>query len=319
MDIDKILLKVLNNNADSAEYAALENWKQESAANLELLKELQENAQKGMDGYKDYDKNSAWHKVETRIIAGEASKPSSSRLLPIILAAVCLGLLISGFYLYESRKKEIPIQHIAQQENLQFALEDQSDIWLRNGGSELEVLSDFGEERRVSLTGEAFFEITQDINKPFIIELQNSDFVKVVGTSFNLVSDKTTFDLTIYSGVVELHTMDSVITLTKGERATRVNGAIVKLNNADLNKLSWKSNELTFHNADMITVFRAIEAHYKTEIDYTDASNNLSNCLVRTRYTNESLEQVIQELSTMHGFDFVNSHEKIIVKNLSCQ
>ena len=108
--------------------------------------------------------------------------------------------------------------------------------------------------------------------------------------------------------------MNSVITLTKGERATRVNGSIVKVKNADLNKLSWKSNQLTFENTDMITTFKAIESHFKTDIDYSDATNDLSNCLVRTRYVNESLEQVIKELSTLQGFDYTTSQWRVAFK-----
>jgi len=323
MDIDKILLKVLNNKANSEEYAALESWKQESEANIKLLQELKENAEKGAGGYKEYDKQAAWHKVETRIIKAEAPAPARSKVLPFIMAAACIGLLITAVYLLSDGLggEEFPSQHLAEQENLQFALADNSDIWLRSGGSTLDIVSDFATERRVSLKGEAFFEITKDTDKPFIIEVGNSDYVKVVGTSFNLINEGSEFDLTVYSGVVEFHSksLSNVITLTKGQRATKINGSIVKINNNDQNKLSWKSDELTFDHTDMAVAFRTLSSHYKTEIDFSDSSNDLTDCKVRDRFGKQTLVEVLQRLADSHGLQYTTLADKVIIKNLSCK
>lgn len=70
---------------------------------------------------------------------------------------------------------------------LHMTLADGSQVWL-NAGSTLEYPASFdnNNERRVRLTGEAFFEVQKNVNKPFYVELDNNEFIRVIGTSFNV-------------------------------------------------------------------------------------------------------------------------------------
>ena len=71
-----------------------------------------------------------------------------------------------------------------------FHLPDGSKIFL-NRNSEFSYRSNFGKHRRdVKLTGEAFFEIAPDASKPFIIDAGKAK-VKVVGTSFNVITNNS--------------------------------------------------------------------------------------------------------------------------------
>ena len=76
------------------------------------------------------------------------------------------------------------------QKNLLIDLPDGSKIYL-NRNSELSYRENFGKNKRdVKLTGEAFFEISPDAIKPFIIDAGKAS-VKVVGTSFNVITNNT--------------------------------------------------------------------------------------------------------------------------------
>lgn len=317
MDIEKLLLKVLNDEASSQEYAALEMWKKESQENLKLLQELQTQHTDIQEGYKEYDKNAAWHKVETRILQVE----QPARKLPAYLKwagiAAVFFLGISTLFLL-NQEPETPTEYNTTTETLQFALEDKTDIWLRDGGSKLEVISDFEKERRVALQGEAFFNVAHDTDRPFIIELAGQDYVRVVGTSFNLMNEGEKFDLTLFSGVVDLHMNGSTITLQKGDRAKKVDGSLVKYRNNDKNTASWKSKELVFENVNATEAFKALEDHFNISIDFSSATNNLSGCAIRSKFTNENVESVLTEFSNIWDFKYSNTNGKVVIKELSC-
>jgi ferric-dicitrate binding protein FerR (iron transport regulator) len=318
MNIEKLLLKVLNDEASSKEYAALESWKKESEENLKLLQELQTKHTDIQDGYKDYDKNAAWHKVESRIFQSEQAPQQKPAYLRWIMLAAILLVGLFGLWHLSNQEPAQPKDYKSAEQTMQFALEDKTDIWLRDGGSELKVISNFEEERRVALTGEAFFDVAHDIDRPFIIQLDNQDYVRVVGTSFNLLNEGGEFDLTLYSGVVELKMNNRTITLQKGDRAKKVNGAIVKYRNNDDNIISWKSNDLVFDNVTIVEAFSVIENHFKTTIDYSSSTNNPAGCAIKSKFTNENLDGVLSELSDILGFNYKTLNGKVLIKDLAC-
>ncbi len=318
MDIEKLLLKVLNDEASSKEYAALESWKKESEENIKLLQELQTKHTDIQDGYKDYDKNAAWHKVESRILQSEQAPQHKPAYLKWASLAAILLVGLYGLFHFSNQEPAVPKEYKSAEQTMQFALEDKTDIWLRDGGSQLNVVSDFEEERRVALIGEAFFDVAHDTDRPFIIELDNQDYVRVVGTSFNLVNEGGEFDLTLYSGVVELHMNNRTITLHKGDRAKKINGSLVKYRNNDSNITSWKSNELVFDNINISEAFEVMEAHFNITIDYNSRTNNLEGCAIRSKFTNENLEGVLSELSDILGFNYKTVDGKVLIKDLAC-
>ena len=316
MNIEKLLLKVLNDKASTQEYLALESWKKESEENLKLLNELQAKHHDIQDGYKDYDKNAAWHKIETRLIQSEIPQKKPAFLLSLALASVLISSII--YFFIWNDKPSVPNEFNSTTEKIQFALEDQSEIWLREGDGQLNILTDFDKERRVALEGEAFFDIAHDSEKPFVIELNSEDYIKVLGTSFNLIHKGDEFDLTLFSGVVELHMQNRTLRIEKGYRATKVDGALVKLRNIKENSASWKSELLNFDNVSAIDAFADIENHFNVTIDYSAPSNDLSKCAIRTKFSNENLDGVLKEISEILGFTYTNENGQVIITDLEC-
>ena len=78
----------------------------------------------------------------------------------------------------------------------QLTLPDGSKVWL-NAGSKLTYPSIFKEERRVSLSGEGFFEVAKNANKPFIVSTHTID-IRAIGTKFNVFSYPNTKESTVY-------------------------------------------------------------------------------------------------------------------------
>jgi len=78
----------------------------------------------------------------------------------------------------------------------QLTLPDGSKVWL-NAGSKLTYPSIFKKERRVRLSGEGFFEVAKNANKPFIVSTHTID-IRAIGTKFNVFSYPNTKESTVY-------------------------------------------------------------------------------------------------------------------------
>ena len=322
MDIDKILLKIMNDQAGKEEYEALEAWKNESQENIAQLQQIIQSKSNEGSPYRDYDKHKAWKKIEVQMEPMQPAVPQKSKSIktPLLLLLAAL-VACAAYYFLKGDKVQEPTLYEAQAEQQNFALQDASQIWLRRGGTNLEILSDFDNdnERRVRLDGEAFFDIAKNPSKPFIIELGNEEFIKVLGTSFNVINKGKELNISVYSGTVVLHTLGRELTLKKGDKASRVMDAIVLNKNIDSNETSWKSKELTFDDTALSQVFDAISRHYMMDIELDKESTNLVNCRVRERFTDQTIDSVLSDLSKNLDFNYELDDQKITISNLSCR
>ena len=105
-------------------------------------------------------------------------------------------------------------------------LADGSQVWI-NSQSVLEFPACFvGKERRVRLQGEAYFEVSKNVEKPFIVDMGNKE-IRVLGTSFNVNDYDGKFVTTLVSGKVQVFVNDKDYVLTSSMQV-RVEGRAVK-------------------------------------------------------------------------------------------
>jgi len=308
MDIDKIILKCINKKTSIEEYAHLDSWKKESEDNLEFLKQMMLDKDNPQIDYKGFDKEAAWNEVEQKI---EKSSGSFFKyLLGVIISAllVFLGIQFLG--------KGPQLLHESNDKVENIILADNSNIWL-NKGSNLKVDQAYASARKVALQGEAFFEVEAEKSNPFIIDINGDDFIKVIGTSFNVVNTDDNFDLTVYSGTVELHSLNRVLILNKNDRVTKVNGSLVKIKNKEKNILSWKDETLIFEDADLSTVFKDLSRHFKVDINIEEKLNT-SNCALRSRFVDQDIENVMSELKSIWNLEYTQEGNTFTITNLNC-
>lgn len=309
MDIDKIILKTLNQKNSLEEYEMLEEWKAESEANMEFLNTIMSNNNKEHNiTYKEFNKDAAWNQVEE-----EMTKENNSllRYIPIALLMLCIA---GAVYFFTGEKKADIFK--TSEETRDVLLADNSKIWL-NYETSFEVDPAYADSRNVKLSGEAYFEVEANQENPFLIALNNDDFIKVVGTSFNVLNRGNEFDLTVYSGRVELHTLGRVLELGKNDRVQRVNGAMVKTRNDDQNILSWKNKELIFDQTDLKKVFTDLGDHYNVEFQLNE-NVNTENCALRSRFKNQSIDQVLSELENIFKIKYTKEENIITITDLKC-
>lgn len=259
---------------------------------------------KDMGSSNDIDVDKAWKNVSSKISLTEKASVDAPvfylRSAFVRIAAVALLLLAIGtgaFYMFnaESFGKIMAVSTGNDEKNLLVELSDGSRIFL-NRNSELSYNKNFGRNsRNVKLTGEAFFEITPDVTKPFTIDAGNA-YVKVVGTSFNVITNNPDSEVEVYvkTGKVLVSGSDNSRSLELDPGYVGIiddAGAEKSLNN-NPNYMSWNTGLLVYNGQTLDLVFKDLKRVYNMDIIAEDAS------ILENRWTspidNKSQETIIR-------------------------
>ena len=152
-------------------------------------------------------------------------------------------------------------------------LPDNTAVWL-NAGSSLRYPTAFtGAERLVEVTGEAYFEIAQNSNKPFYVKINDQMQVKVLGTSFNVnaYSDEASINITLLQGAVMVETAGGrKLQIRPGQQAkVQQDASIALLDKVNTDQvIAWKEGYFNFEGASLQQVMRQLARWYNIEVVY---------------------------------------------------
>lgn len=193
----------------------------------------------------------------------------------------------------------------------QLQLPDGSKVWL-NAASSLTYPSSFAAlgERKVSLRGEAYFEISKDPNKPFIVQTKEQE-VKVLGTHFNINAYETAAKTTLVEGSVKVYSGAQEKMLEPGQQST-VQANQIAVQSADLYQvMAWKNGDFVFEGASLASIMDQISRWYDVELKYEGqiADLKFSGSISRTKNINE----VLRALEMTKGVHFEIEGRRILV------
>lgn len=155
----------------------------------------------------------------------------------------------------------------------QVVLPDGSLVWLNNASS-ISFPTRFAKnERRVRITGEAYFEIRHDKTRPFRV-LSDGQEVEVLGTKFNVnaYKDEAAVRTTLLEGSVQIRTGQKSGLLKPGFQAVLKGPGSMVIRPADLESvMAWKEGFFQFDRADIPTLMRQLARWYDIDIKYTGA------------------------------------------------
>lgn len=151
-------------------------------------------------------------------------------------------------------------------------LSDGTKVWL-NASSRLTFPAVFsGDERRVELTGEAYFEVVKNKQMPFRIRIKDNEWVEVLGTQFNVNAypEESVTKTTLLEGAVKVISGNKVQMLAPRQQAQVAGGGNIRLvKHADIQGvIAWKNGLFKFDNADIKTVMQQIARWYNIEVVY---------------------------------------------------
>lgn len=197
-------------------------------------------------------------------------------------------------------------------------LPDQSTVTLEKGAS-ISYNSQFGiENRKITFSGTAYFEVQPDKRKPFIIETPNS-LTKVVGTSFNLISNTEMSDcIAVTSGIVEFGNKRSSVNkrLTKGEVAKIEHVDIAVSQYFNSNFLSWKTGLLIFESAALKDIIPIISQYFDKEFKLK--SSALENCTFSGKFESPGLNDFLEIMSLSLGIEYTIEGNQVTFSGIGC-
>ncbi|MFW0715291.1 FecR family protein [Pedobacter sp. N23S346] len=182
-------------------------------------------------------------------------------------------------------------------------LSDGSLVML-NSGSSLEFPVGFnGSQRKVKLTGEGYFEITKNAEKPFIVEAGTNE-VEVLGTKFNISSydDDQIWSTTLLEGKIRFKDNKQYTTTLKPGEQLHVENGKAALKNIDAEEaMAWKDGKFIFKNEDLATVMHKISRWYNVEVAY----NKLPDRRLYAKISMDaSLNEVLRMISLTSNLKF---------------
>jgi transmembrane sensor len=174
---------------------------------------------------------------------------------------------------------------------IDMTLSDGTRVWLNAGSSLTYPVAFIGNERSVSISGEAYFEVTHNAAKPFVVK-KGAMTVSVLGTHFNVdaYEDEPKILVTLLEGSVNVSN-DGVSGLLKPGQQAQVGEDLKVENNADLEEvMAWKNGRFVFNGTDLNDIMRHLARWYDLDITYKKqvkekffveigSNSNLSNVL----------------------------------------
>ncbi|WP_143305982.1 FecR family protein [Chitinophaga vietnamensis] len=149
-------------------------------------------------------------------------------------------------------------------------LPDGSGVWLNAASSITYPTAFTGKERKVSITGEAYFEVAASAQQPFIVQAMNMD-VLVLGTHFNVnaYEDESSINTTLLEGAVGIRVGDQAQHILPGQQM-RVTGTHMELvKHADIAAITaWKNGYFSFKDADVPAIMRQLARWYDVKVHY---------------------------------------------------
>jgi len=268
-------------------------------------------------------------------------------------AAAALLILAAGIWLYAvsgkknssvtarvPKKSEIVTKN-ASKTNL--VLPDGTKVWL-NGGSKLSYDDTYGRKlREVILVGEAFFDVTKNPEKPFIIHTRKMD-IRVLGTAFNVMCypDEKKVETSLLRGSIEVTLKDrptEKIYLKPNEKLTLIDDKVVNSPGNNSRKIipgtasaepmiaishityqakdssvietSWLQNKLIFESETFEEVAKKMEKWYDVSIQFSDES--VKNLHFTGTFEKETVSEALSAMQITTPFHYSISKKRLII------
>lgn len=320
--IVNIIAKQLSGEATEPELAVLEVWRNEKETNkkeYDNLVKIWEEMDKIFPA-KSFNTAKAWKKVDTTLQLKEDS-PKTTPSVPVALfrnpftiAAAAAVLLLVALFAWNGNRQQWQTV-AAVKSNKLINLPDNSSILLRKGSSITYPASFKGNERTVTLSGEAFFNVYHNNQQPFVITTANSK-IRVLGTSFLVVTKASTDKIVVVTGkvsVTDKQKADNKVLLVAGQKVILSNQAFLQSNVNDSNDIAWKSGVLEFKEAPLAKVLEDIADYYEVPVAISNNHNpSLDSIHLTVRFQQQSLSQVLEEIRLITGLDIKNEDNKTI-------
>ncbi|MDP3469677.1 MAG: FecR domain-containing protein [Daejeonella sp.] len=184
----------------------------------------------------------------------------------------------------------------------QVILPDGSKVWLNSASSLRYPVRFTGNERRVEISGEAYFEVAHNRKMPFRV-INSNQTVEVLGTHFNIMAypDEGSTNTTLIEGSVRIIKENKSKIITPGQQ-TRIKNGDIDVATVDVSQVTaWKDGYFMFKNEDIQSIMRQISRWYNLKVEYQGSFSEkvFGAKISRTRNVSEVLE-ILESTGSIH-------------------
>lgn len=322
--INELIAKYLAGEATPDEAIILDEWCNASPGNMAWFSES-----KKAIGIKDTKVDTAkmFSAVLAQIAPAESKEvkiiPLKPFFTPLRIAASLVVISLIGIMaaMYTRSNKMMPDQQIASLgEVKETKLADGTKVAL-NKNTKLTVVGGFNDkERKLKLEGEAFFEVSHNETKPFVIDA-GGVLIKDIGTAFNVKANpgSDSVFVSVTEGVVDMSNETSTLRLEQNESAVFVRSTkqLILLNLVEPNINAYHTKMFSFKAKTLSEVIETINGVYGYMIRLEN--NKLSGCRITVDFNNESPETIVAVITETLGLTFHKTNEGIyLIEGSSC-
>lgn len=286
-----------------------------------------------MPGQVSYDMDAEWELLRRKLPQedfggvrtegpGEMRKRSVLFYTWRIAAALLAGVIFAFAWIYATQLAGTEVV-VAENVPVEVRLEDGTLVTV-NRDSRLRYRSRFGDEqRKVLLSGEAWFDVAGDTARPFIIDAGEA-LIEVLGTRFNVNAyrDRPTVEITVESGIVAMtarQDQQEQIILRAGNTGTyhREDQQLELIQGIDPNAVSWKTRALFFEDTPLGRVAEIVGKVYNTEVVLVNPV--LSSCTITVTFRDQSLDAVLRVLEMTLDLQVTTGDGRIYLDGEGCE
>jgi ferric-dicitrate binding protein FerR (iron transport regulator) len=314
---DELLASYLLNEGDAAARRRVEDWIIESSLNrkyFEHFKTIWEASQQLVIS-KEVNVDAAWMRFKQRTFDKNKTQVIRRSFNTFRIAAtviVTFGLAALAYFIWE-RTNISTVTVASQNETVDKTLPDGSEITL-NKHSTITYAGNFsGDIRKVTLKGEAFFNVTPNKSKLFVIDV-NDITVTVVGTSFNIKEKDGSTEVTVATGKVKVERNDHSVLLNPNEKLTIAAKDSVLQPEKTKDKLYnyYSTHEFVCDDTPLWKLVEVLNEAYDAQI--VIANPDIRNLPLTTTFHNETLENTITIISETFNITVERQGEKFILR-----
>lgn len=230
-------------------------------------------------------------------------------------AAVVLVCIATFSYIYkaETPAEEYITYTTAAGEVMHITLPDSSYVVL-NAESSLKVASDMSVKRYVELSGEAWFEVEADTERPFEVASGEMQKVVVTGTKFNVTAypEDKEFFTTLLEGKVKVCTEKDTVVLMPYEKSALFvsDSTLTKLQANAIEAKAWVNGDIIYSDIAVNQLLHKLERKFGVTIQGGDSITDELSVSFRN---NESLEQVMEVVASLAKFEYATSTDGVTI------
>lgn len=260
-------------------------------------------------------------------------RPDRFKWLIAATVSLVAGVLISLLYFSNQPLTGATMltQQVSRGEKASFKLPDGTRVQM-NSESTITYPEKFDDDmRQVVLTGEAFFEVVRNEQKPFIVKTGDIT-TQVLGTSFNVKAyEDDLIAVTVTSGKVQVNYTPSdsssggvpayplaqtgMVLIPNDQAIFNSTSGLEKLTVDASNYNAWKDGVLKFEEARFEDAVEELERWYGIDIEVDPRA---ANCRITAEYTGEKLRVILRNFELLMGISYQFIDEKVMIKGAGC-